>query len=340
MNPQLLQAYCTKAFPGRKDITVEAVTDISAGWESTLYSFTLTHGPPENRLREAMVLRLYLGEGAADKARHEFQSLRHLRRAGYPVPEVYTFNAEGSPFGQPFILMEYIDGVQLWSLISKSSREQLPQSLTLFCRLFVQLHALDWRLFSAEPAEQIATNPYHFIDQWLARGRAYLQQFAQIQHMQPVFTWLEAHRDQMACPRPSPVHQDFHPANILVRSDGSAVVIDWTGFAVSDYRLDLAWTLVLAYAYEGAAMRDQILNGYEHLAGAKVEQLALFEVVACLRRLLGVSVSLLSDPQQMGMRPGAAAVMRQQFPIHQRVADLLSERTGIKLPGLETLQAS
>jgi aminoglycoside phosphotransferase (APT) family kinase protein len=330
----LLEAYCAVAFPDKENPQVKGLTDISAGWESVLYSFRLEHGPSANRLSERLVLRLLMGEGAADKATREFQAMRRLHEVGYSVPNVYAFGSESSPLGQPFILMEHIDGEQLWSLIANLPEDQW---LTLFCRLFVQLHALDWRPFSDE---QTVADPYHFIDQWLERGRHYLQQFPQIQEMQRVLEWLEARRGQMACLRPSPVHMDFHPANILVRPDGSAVVVDWTGFAVSDYRFDVAWTLVLAGAYEGAAMRNQILDRYEQLAGAKVEQLALFEVVACLRRLLGVSVSLLLDPEQMGMRPEATAMMRQQLPAHKRVAELLIEHTGIQLPQLETVWAS
>ena len=40
--------------------------------------------------------------------------------------------------------------------------------------------------------------------------------------------WLEKRREAVPCVRPSVVHWDFHPNNILVREDGSAVVIDWT----------------------------------------------------------------------------------------------------------------
>ncbi len=49
-----------------------------------------------------------------------------------------------------------------------------------------------------------------------------------------------------------PVHWDYHPGNVLLRDDSSAVVIDWTQIDVSDPRFDLAWTLLLVSSYEGA----------------------------------------------------------------------------------------
>jgi hypothetical protein len=50
-----------------------------------------------------------------------------------------------------------------------------------------------------------------------------------------------------------------------------AVVIDWTRFAVSDYRFDLGRTLLLVNAYPGPAERRAILQGYEKRAGAPVD---------------------------------------------------------------------
>ena len=153
----------------------------------------------------------------------------------------------------------------------------------------------------------------------------------------PIVAWLDERREAVPCRQPALVHGDFHPNNILLREDGAAVVIDWAGLQVADARFDLAWTLVLAYAYESATMRDQVLYTYEQVSGQEVEQLASFEVLACLRRLLGVSISLLAGPEQFGMRPEAIAVMQQQIPIHRRVAELLAERTGNRFAYLESL---
>jgi aminoglycoside phosphotransferase (APT) family kinase protein len=229
--------------------------------------------------------------------------------------------------------MEYIEGEQLWPLLSKATETERAQLLTRFCELFVQLHALDWQPFNDDPG---LTAPYHFIDQWLARSRAYLQHFPEIQEgTEPALAWIAARCDAVACERPSPVHLDYHPANVLLRPDGSAIVIDWTGFAVSDYRFDLAWTLILANAYEDAAVRDQILQTYERIAGRDVEQLACFEVIASLRRLIGISISLQSGPEQMGMRPEATSIMQQQMPAHARVYATYMGHTNIPLPFFE-----
>jgi aminoglycoside phosphotransferase (APT) family kinase protein len=149
--------------------------------------------------------------------------------------------------------------------------------------------------------------------------------------------WLQERRDLLPCPEPSVVHWDFHPSNILLRAGGSPVVIDWAGLQVTDARLDLAWTLLLTSAYAGAEWRDPILHEYERLAGAKVDQIELFEVLACARRLFDVTVSLSEGPERLGMRPEAVAMMRQQREPLQRVYDLLQARTGLRVEAVEAV---
>lgn len=156
----------------------------------------------------------------------------------------------------------------------------------------------------------------------------------------PVLEWLEARRDQVPCLRPSPIHWDFHPGNVLLRDDGSMVVIDWTGPDVSDSRFDLAWTLLLVSTHEDTKWRDLVLQEYERLVGTKVEQIEYFDVAACARRLLSVVISLSEGPEKLGMRPEAVAMMKQQMGAIEGVYDLLLERTGIRVAEVERLFAS
>lgn len=334
-----LQAYCAYAFPARQGIQVRDLVNITAGWESELYSFAVEYGSATERQREGLILRIYSGDAAHTKSAHEFRSMSRLHKAGYPVPRVQILERENSPFGKPFVIMERIDGQMMWRLLSDSSERRQEELLALFCDLFVRLHALEWRPL-ADDAGRYSTGDQHtFVDRWLRTARDSLKRFPMIDFL-PAVEWLEKRRDELPCLRPSPVHQDYHPANVLLRDDGSAVVIDWTGFDVSDSRFDLAWTLVLAHAYSGAEMRNRILREYERLAGVRVGQMECFEVFACLRRLFDLSVSLLDGAERRGMRPGAVTLMKQQGGAHKRVYDLLLERTGIRITAVERLFAS
>ncbi len=334
---KLLQDYYARAFPTKSGLQVQELVNITDGWESEIYSFVAEYGPKTGRLRQELVLRLYSGENAHTKAAHEFHSMSQLRRAGYPVPQVFLAERKHSPLGKPFIIMERINGQVMGPLLSSSPSEKQQYLLTLFCKLFVQLHALDWRLFVDSTDRH--SDPYLFIDQWLDSARRTLTSSPQV-GLLPIVEWLQDRRDDLPCQRPSPVHQDYHPYNVLIRDDGSAVVIDWTGFDVSDARFDLGWTLMLAHAYAGEHMRSRILQEYERLSGAVVKHIECFEVCACARRLFDIAVSLSAGAERQGMRREAVTMMKHQREAHQRVYDLLLKRTGIQLTTIEELVAA
>lgn len=332
-----LQVYAEHGLPQWPAPRVGPLTRITDGWESELYRFDLEHGL-ETRHRVGLVLRLYPGDGAAGKAQHEFTGMQRLHWAGYPVPAVHHLALEDSPLGKPFMLMERIEGEPLWPLLEHRSPAAQQALLTTFCELMVRLHRLDWRPFVADPPALESGGPYVCVDALLAEARSFLTHL-ELTGFMPVIDWLAEHRLKAACPRPAVVHRDFHPANVLVRADGSGVVIDWTGLAVSDARFDLAWTLVLAQAYAGPALRATLLAGYERANGAAIEHLDFFEVYACARRLADVVVSLTYGAARMGMRPEAVALMRQQWPAVRAVAGMLHARTGLRLEGVERLLA-
>ena len=177
------------------------------------------------------------------------------------------------------------------------------------------------------------------MERFLRRAHHALTQYS-LWGFLPIVAWLEERREAVSCLHPSLVHGDFHPNNILLRDDGSAVVIDWAGLQVSDPRFDLAWTLLLVSTHGHVAWRDYILQEYARLSGAGVEQIEWFETFACVRRLRVVTISLSEGPEKLGLRPDAVARMRQQMGAIQQVYVLLRQRTGIRVAEVERLFAA
>jgi hypothetical protein len=93
---------------------------------------------------------------------------------------------------------------------------------------------------------------------------------------------------------------------------------------------------MLVTAYEGSNWRKLLLETYERKAGESVEQLEFFDVAACLRRLYSIAVSVTAGAEQMGMRPGAEATMKNQLKPLRKVYELLLDRTAIIIPMVET----
>jgi len=105
-----LQAYCARAFPARREVRVNDVVSVSAGWETDVYSFAVEHGPAWGRRREELILRIYAGDDAHGKSAHKCHGMSQLHKAGYPVPQVLVLERENSLFGKPFVIMERIEG--------------------------------------------------------------------------------------------------------------------------------------------------------------------------------------------------------------------------------------
>ena len=337
MNEQTL-ACARTAFPKAQDLTISDPSRISEGWETEIYSFDADYHSEKKTFHRPLILRIFPGQGTGRQAIKEFEAMNRLHRAGYPVPLVLHQGGEDSPFGKSFILMERITGRNLWSFMFRSETDNTQQLLDQFCDLFIQLHELDWSTVTGETFSYVEGDPYQFVDRWLQDAQEYGQRF-EISGFDAHFEWLQERRHTVPCFRPSLIHYDFHPANILIREDGSAVVIDWSGFDLTDSRYDLAWTLLLVGSYESMASRDRLLRSYESKSGAPAKQLPFFEVSACLRRLSIILVSLRGGAGELGLDPNALTLIKQQMPSHQRVYDLLLERTGIPISEIEQLFA-
>jgi aminoglycoside phosphotransferase (APT) family kinase protein len=328
-----LQDYFARLSPALLHPRVDPPVRLAASWGSELLLFALESGPPAQRRREELILRLYAGDDAPARAAHDLRTLTLLRDAHYPVPGVRAAELSASPLGSPFVVMERIAGQALGRLLlAPSPPADRDLLLTRFAALLASLHALDWRPFAAGEAPPPDAEPFIFVDRWLRGAHEQASRFPELGFL-PAFPWLSALRDEMPCERPSLTHHDFHPGNVIVRAGGEQVVIDWSGSTVSDPRFDLAWTLLLLQAHWGPASREQTLREYERLRGAPVERLHHFEAFACARAIseLGfvVATGALRPADRESRRRGATCAY-----------GLLRERGAPRLPVIERLLAS
>ncbi len=325
-----LQKFCRHSFPELKDIRITEPESVSEGWESDVYSFDLEHGSPGDRVLREMILRIYPGNDAYEKSYREFEGMKKLHSAGYPVPEVFALSRDRSPFSKPLMIMERITGQGMWHVLSSSAEEHQMQLLSEFCELEVELHSLDWRILEDEDAGRF-NDPWCFIDRYLDMGRHFLK-LSGATGFQSALCWLEKRRDLIPCGKPCPVHLDFHPGNIIIRDDGKNFVIDWTQVSVSDYRFDLSWTMLLMSTYMERKWRDLVLNEYRKYSDSPVDSIEYFEVFSCVKRLFSIYTSLNAGPETSGMRAEAAEMMKQQMGAIGRVYSTLIELTGTEIP--------
>jgi aminoglycoside phosphotransferase (APT) family kinase protein len=333
---QGLQAYYTTVTrEGRSNVA--QVAFLGSGFEADVFAFTLETETANAAQTRTLILRLYAGEGAAEKSAREFAVMERLWAVGYPVPQVLSQEWQRSPFDCPFVIMERIHGVSLGEAHWAGSVEQKQEALAMLYQLIARLHALDGNALLPSSPLQSSRDPYAFLEGELTALDALRQRLTARNALvlQSALSWLHSNRITVPCERLTLVHGDFHPNNVLLRSDGAPYVIDWSNARLADPRTDLAWTRLItsADALPGGGEVQQRL--YEQYAGTTVTDLAYFDVLACTRLLLSVLVSLESGAARQGMRPQAEEMMRQSATHSRYVAARLQLYTGIQMPALE-----
>ena len=302
----------------------------TAGWESEIYAYTLTHGSQNARNTETGVMRLLTGADF-EGARSEYRTLSLLHQAGYPVPEAYALGSPEDGFKHPFILMQRIEGGSFYNRFPKTPQDD-QKPLQEFITLFRQLHTLNWRPYVENPDEVSPPNqPFFHFDRKLAFFSQHIAGTG-LNAFDPLLAWLAERREHTACDRASVIHRDFHPNNILEDSQGHLVVVDWTSAEISDYRFDLAWTLALSLAYGGDFRREMVLTEYQRQMGAKVASLEVFEVIAFVRRIGSAMISMQVGAEKLGMRPEAVEIMRRDRIAFERLFHRMVEITNLELP--------
>lgn len=314
-----LEAYLRNT-PRWGSSAVDGLTEVGQGWESVIHSFTVDG--------ERLVLRRYAGPDGAAKAEREFDGMRLLREADYPVPEVLVLEQDPLQLGAPFILMRYVEGDGLWMQIFEPEGPN-QDLLELFVELFVRLHMLDWKPFTQSPVNAP-------VKQELATWR-------QVIDTQPVrgFTeamaWLQDRVDTLPPVEPAVVHWDFHPDNVLYSPDAGPSIVDWTQVGVTDPRFDLAWSMLLVSSVEGVEWRRRLRRLYEDLRGNELPAMEFFEAAVAAKRMYSVAVSLTAGPEVLGMRADAIGAIEAQLGVMIPVYEQFCDQTGLTIPGVEEL---
>lgn len=310
-------------FPDREVGAVEVTGEISRGWESVIDGFTLHDDLGAHRY----VLRRYEGAAGPDKCTLEYSALRELRGHGYPVPAPVLAEPDASIIGAPFLVMEHIDGRTLWDVLDEYFD---PKLLDRFTALLTALHDID-PAPDRRPAAAGGALLLSEIEAWRRFTASYPRE-----GFDPVFAWLEDAGERVAQASASVVHWDFHPDNVLLGSDGRMTVIDWTQYARSDARLDLAWTILLLDSARRPAWATSVLQGYEAGRGRQAD-LDVFLVAAAAKRLYAMVVSVSEGPEALGMRADAAADIAAHSGPMRRVYDILHDRCNITIPEVEEI---
>jgi aminoglycoside phosphotransferase (APT) family kinase protein len=275
----------------------------------------------------ALVLRFYQGSRAADKGTRETAIMRLLADVKYPVPRPYLFESNPEPLGAPFLIMERVTGLPLFSVSS------FPQAFKAFSMGFIGFVRAQVRLHSLGSNGQIAlvnipqaytsanassTMPllkrvFLIIEERIEQGP--------LPGLRDALSWLRRRATRYSPAPDTLVHMDYHPQNVMVSGFRVAGVLDWVNADWGDRYLCAATTAMIlsTTAMEqprwmgenatGNALRALFASLYMPLyhvaAPMELERFRYAQGVAALLRLSMFGMMRVRGPESVGFRPEA-----------------------------------
>ncbi len=315
---------------------------LPGGWETSLYRFQLQFSPRlPPAFRQPLVLRIYAGPHGAPRARFAYAVQEHMRRLGYPVPELLLLEPGSDLLGGPFLIMEAIPGDTLFRELLHRPWKILSLSSAL-AQLHARLHMLPTIGF---PLPRDSGLP-----RWLEQLEALIREHG-LDALAPGLDWLRSHAPAPPCAS-SILHLDFHPLNVMRCADRSLTVLDWDYAGVGDRHADLAVSLMLIECVPapetnfvdrlaltcGRPLLAQLyLRAYRKLLPVVDETLAYYQAWAVFSRLCRYGRWLCAGPEATGCKP---SLLARLSPSH--LADLcryFRAGTGVSID-LESLTAA
>ena len=229
---------------------------IGTGHSRAMYRVTTTSG-------DRVVVRIEQGGVFGTTSAEEFGVMQALHRAGFPVARVRGYERDPSVLGQPFFVMDYIDGGR-----TPEDGERAVDATTAaaFVRTLHQLHQLDWEAaqvrFAVEPADPDEAT-HRQIDRWAGIAAAEPRPSPLLEE---AAAWL--HRCAPPLDRLSIVHSDAGPGNFVHTAGQVLAVTDWEFAHLGDPAEDWAYCAVMRGS--STMSRDAWIELYRSEAGVEL----------------------------------------------------------------------
>jgi len=324
-----LTEYYRQEYPDYSDISITEITRMTENWETIVYTYKLGYQRADTVFSKALIIRLYPGQDGEEKAKKEFNLMASLMMTTIQVPDPFRLEVRNN-LQLPFVIMEYIKG-QLLSIRLRDDTERQNFYLNHFARILAEIHTVDYEtMISQSTMYQVADDPYHYLARLLTSFKDLIEIHNKKEFI-PVLRWLVERMDTVPHDKLSLLHGDYHLANVMVDDQDEMYVIDWIDGSIGDYRVDLAWTLIIHETNISKEVRDIILNYYRAHSPFAVEGIKYFEVLAILRQLLDISINFTFDNEIARLNPSKVNQIRDNLEPIKRSLGILYGHTKIRL---------
>ena len=261
------------------------------------------------------VVRVEQGGVFGTAGADEFEFMQAVGRLGFPVAAVRWLEPTGNVLGQPFFVMDFVEG---GVSTDREDRSMAPELAVDFVRRLDELHQLDWEQELEGPSPDDATHVQ--IERWADVYRSSSPLLVPL--LEEGAAWLHHHAPPLE--RVSVVHGDPGPGNFV--HDGRRVLAftDWEFTHLGDPAED--WSFLLSMRGSRTMPREDWLRLIRGEAGVEVqpEQLHYWQAFnffkgACANRSCLKAFATANPAPNMAL---IGTVLQQTFM--RQMADLMA----------------
>lgn len=252
---------------------------LKSGWAGEIISLKC-----KDNTQKYVIKSYNSSKNGIENIKQEWKGLNLLYNANYPVPRPIMSDFVNE---KPYIVMEEVEGDNLWDCYQTLSREGKEQLLEKFVKAFFELHALDVSIVDKELAKDSTSS---FIEKEIIEIKKLVEE-NKLEYFTQIIDWLQKEKTNVIGEKLSIIHRDYHPWNVIVDNNEKIYVIDLL-WGVGDYRFDLAWTYTLMERSGFEEFSQNVLKKYKELKNENINNFKYFKVLSTLRWLINVIISL------------------------------------------------
>ena len=329
-----LEEFLHRQYPESSDLKLLETNELGEGWETDLYLLKLARSQNGEPVHDELVLRLYRGSGPLEKAQKEYSLMTEITRFGIATPRVDALVTDRSILGHPFIVMEHVQG---GTLELKIKADGASHWIKPMMEVLARIHTVPWVELIPNPEEPIPmqNEPLAYVGGLLDEMDRVVEGYG-LDDFDPTMRWLREREALGSSRQPALIHNDYHPENILVRGN-SLLVIDWSFAAIGDFRMDLAWSVLLFNVMTGGDYRAAMLDSYAQAIGSKVENFEFFEALKFAMRMVTIG-TWLDEAVEIPVAGITRQDIRGDYKVHvMNPYRRLKEITGLEIRTIEKL---
>lgn len=273
--------YLQHRLPDTREVTIRNLVRIPTGHAQETWFFDAEWGEQDRRAAQRLVLRRSspVGNLSTDRAL-EFEVLTVLADSRVPVPRPFWLETDRAWLGQPFLILERVDGDSSGRFLEDPDLCQ--QIGRQFGEVLGSLHRVNWQVAGLKclvppptPDDSALTDVRH----WEAVYRA--DRLEPNPLFEVILAWLEANAPT-GVERTVLLWGDAGPTNILIRDGRIVALVDWELAHLGDPMDDLG---ILFWRLGRYLDRAEVLAAYESTSGLRVDEgrLKYYEVLTNLR---------------------------------------------------------